>query len=94
LRNVVGERVVGVGRGQQRLDRKKDRADLQRGRPFVLENVEADAAELVCGVSWCTRGVLQLVAMLGLELEGFQVEVAATMWSQQLLSLYSPMFGW
>lgn len=48
LRNVVGERVVGVRRREERLDREQDRADLERGRPLVLENVEADAAELVC----------------------------------------------
>ena len=50
LGDVVGERVVGVGRAEERLDREEDGADLQRWGPLVLENVEADAAELVCGL--------------------------------------------
>lgn len=36
-----------VGRAQQRLDREEDGADLEGGGPAVLEDVEADAAELV-----------------------------------------------
>ena len=36
-----------AGRAHERLDAEQDRADLQRGRPLVLEDVEADAPELV-----------------------------------------------
>ena len=45
--DVVRERVVRVGRGEQRLDRQQDGADLQRRAPLVLENVKADAAQFV-----------------------------------------------
>ena len=45
LRHVVGERIVRVWRGEERLNREEDGADLQRRAPLVLENVEADAPE-------------------------------------------------
>ena len=46
-RPYVGERVVRVRRGEQQLQRQTQRAHLQRGRPLVLQNVEADATEAV-----------------------------------------------
>lgn len=48
LGDVIRERVVGVGRAEERLDGQQDRPDLQRGRPLVLQDVETDTAELVC----------------------------------------------
>ena len=45
--NVVRERVVRVGRREQRLDRQQHRPDLQRRAPLVLEDVKADAAQFV-----------------------------------------------
>eukprot|EP01006_Ploeotia_vitrea_P044530 TRINITY_DN66836_c1_g1_i2.p1 TRINITY_DN66836_c1_g1~~TRINITY_DN66836_c1_g1_i2.p1 ORF type:complete len:150 (+),score=17.12 TRINITY_DN66836_c1_g1_i2:40-489(+) len=45
--DLVVERVVRVGRLQQELDGEADLVDLQRRRPLVLEDVQADAAELV-----------------------------------------------
>lgn len=47
LRDVCRERVVRVRRAEQRLYGEQHRADLQRGRPLVLEDVEAYPAELV-----------------------------------------------
>jgi len=47
VRHVVGQRVVRVGRRQQCLNAEQHGANLQRGRPLVLEDVEADAAQLV-----------------------------------------------
>lgn len=38
LRHIVRQRVVGIRRREQRLDRQKHRADLQRRRPFVWVN--------------------------------------------------------
>lgn len=47
LGHVVGQGVVGVGGRQQRLDGQQHGADLQRGAPLVLEDVQADAAQPV-----------------------------------------------
>eukprot|EP01084_Bolivina_argentea_P143793 252456_1 len=47
LRDVVGERVVGVGRRHEDLDAEEHLANLERGGPLVLDDIEADAAELV-----------------------------------------------
>ena len=45
---LVIEGVVGVGLSQQALDRQQDRLHLQSRRPVCLEDIEADAAEVVC----------------------------------------------
>lgn len=39
--------VVRVGRREQRLDRQQHGANLERGRPLVFEDVQADAAQAV-----------------------------------------------
>ena len=39
--------VVEVGERHQGLDREENRSDLQSGRPLVLQDVQADSAELV-----------------------------------------------
>jgi hypothetical protein len=41
------EGIVGVGIGQQRADREEHLGDGERGRPLVLEDVEADGAVAV-----------------------------------------------
>jgi hypothetical protein len=41
------ERIVGVGGAQQGLDTEQNRANLQSGRPVVLQYVQADAAKSV-----------------------------------------------
>mmetsp|Transcript_18048 Transcript_18048/g.68440 ORF Transcript_18048/g.68440 Transcript_18048/m.68440 type:complete len:218 (+) Transcript_18048:39-692(+) len=46
-RNVVIQRVIRIRRGQQRLDAEENCANLQSWRPLVLQDVQADAAELV-----------------------------------------------
>ena len=43
----AGGATDGVGRREERLDGEEDGADLEGGRPLVLENVEADAPKLV-----------------------------------------------
>ncbi len=49
-RDVVGQRVVGVRRTQQRLDRQQDRRHLQRGAPLVCKrSVGAAACEDAVG---------------------------------------------
>jgi hypothetical protein len=47
LGNIVGEGIVGVGGAEQGLNAQQNRANLKRGAPLVLENVEADPAEPV-----------------------------------------------
>ena len=47
LGDLLVQWVVKVGSGQQRLDGEKHRADLEGGRPLVLEDVQADSSELV-----------------------------------------------
>jgi len=47
LSNVVGEGIVGIGSTEQRLNAEQNRADLKRGAPLVLQDVEADPAESV-----------------------------------------------
>ena len=39
--------VVEVGERHQGLDREENRSDLQSGRPLVLQDVQADSAELI-----------------------------------------------
>jgi hypothetical protein len=46
-RPYVGEGIVRIWRGEQQLQRQTQCSHLQRGRPLVLENVEADATETV-----------------------------------------------
>mmetsp|Transcript_4025 Transcript_4025/g.12001 ORF Transcript_4025/g.12001 Transcript_4025/m.12001 type:complete len:201 (+) Transcript_4025:1624-2226(+) len=46
-RNLGHERVVRVGIGQQRTDRKQHLGDRERGRPLALQDVEADATVAV-----------------------------------------------
>ena len=41
------QRIIGVGVGEQRADGEKDLGDGERGRPLVLEDVEADGAVAV-----------------------------------------------
>ena len=41
------KRIIKVGSGKQNLDRQQDRSDLEGGAPLVLQDVEADAAQLV-----------------------------------------------
>ena len=52
LGHVFRERIVGVGRGEQRLDREEHRPDLKRRAPLVLQNVCGEAGALV---STCMR---------------------------------------
>jgi hypothetical protein len=47
LGGLVVQRVVGVGRGQQTLNRQKHRSYLQGRRPVLLQDVEADSAQVV-----------------------------------------------
>jgi hypothetical protein len=47
LGNVLVQRVIGVGCTHEGLNRKQDGADLQCGGPFIFEDVQADAAQLV-----------------------------------------------
>lgn len=41
------QRIIQVGQGHQGLNGEQDRSDLKRRRPLVLQDVEADSAELV-----------------------------------------------
>jgi len=45
--DVVVERVIGVGGLEEELDGETDLVDLERGRPLVLEDIEADTAETI-----------------------------------------------
>lgn len=47
LSHIIRKWVVRIRCRQQRLNGEEDGADLQRGTPLVLENVQADAPELV-----------------------------------------------
>ena len=47
LRNVICQWVVWIGRGEQRLNGEQHGSNLQRGRPFVLQDVEADSTQFV-----------------------------------------------
>lgn len=44
----VIEGIVGVGLSQQALDGEQDGLHLESGRPVLLEDVEADPAQVVC----------------------------------------------
>jgi hypothetical protein len=45
--NIVGKRIVWVGCAEEGLDWEQDSSDLKSRRPLILENVEANSAELV-----------------------------------------------
>ena len=47
VRNSRVERVLRVRLAQERLDRQKRRLDVERGRPVLLQNVEADSPDFV-----------------------------------------------
>lgn len=47
LGGLVIEGIIGVGLGEEALDGEQDGLHLERGRPVLLEDVEADASEVV-----------------------------------------------
>ena len=62
LRDVGREGVVRVRCAQERLHGEQHRADLERGRPLVLEDVEAYPAELVCAWAWMALTLVYMAA--------------------------------
>jgi len=82
ISDLLIQRIIQVWQGHQGLDRKQDRSDLQRRRPLVLEDIEANSAKLVdVGVvDLCSEEDLGWDHWVLLWQEEFAVENASLIW--------------